>query len=151
MIQRVTRLNEVEAVQVIGLGEKFYGLTGLNGTFHGDTFVDFWNGFLDRGYAAMWVYKEREIVLGTIGMTIEMSLFDGCVVADEKFWFVDPHHRGTAGIRLFMEMKDWAKNSGARRIKMGRMLAIDPENDRIGKFYERHGFRPLQTEYILDI
>jgi GNAT superfamily N-acetyltransferase len=151
MVKRIFNLKPVDAQQIITLGKEFYGMTGLSGTFHGDTFISFWNGFLQHGQAAMWVYVEDSVIVGTIGVTLTMSLFDGKVIADESFWFVAPHHRGTAGVRLFVEMKKWAKEHGAQRILMGKMLYINPENDKVGLFYERQGFMKLQTQYALDI
>ena len=151
MIERILHLNKVDAVQVCELGKKFYGVTGLDGEFRGGTFVDFWNGFLAHGQSAMWVYRENKIIVGTIGVNLTMSLFDGKVIADEAFWFVNPEHRGTAGVRLFFEMIKWSKESGAGRILMGKMLKISEENDNVGRFYERQGFKPLQTQYYLDV
>lgn len=151
MIERIFHLTPVQAAQINELGKHFYGLTGLEGEFRGGTFIDFWNGFLKHGYSAQWVYLDAGRIVGTIGFNLTMSLYDGKVIADEAFWFVDPHHRGTAGVRLFFEAKAWALESGARRILMGKMLAINPENDKVGAFYERQGFKPLQTQYYLDI
>jgi GNAT superfamily N-acetyltransferase len=151
MIERLFYLEESDATQIIELGREFYKLTGLRGTFHGKTFIDFWNGFLGHGRSSMWVYRENGRILGTIGVNLTMSLFDGFVIADEAFWFVHPHHRGTAGVRLFFAMKEWAERSGAQRILMGRMLQIDPENEKVQKFYERHEFKPFQTQYYLDL
>ena len=151
MIERILYLKPVDAKQVIELGKEFYGLTGLRGEFHGDTFVTFWNAFMAHGQSAMWVFRSESVIVGAIGVNLTMSLFDGKVIADEAFWFVDPKHRGTAGVRLFFEMAKWAKEHGARRILMGKMLSIDPENDKVGQFYERQGLKPLQTQYYVDI
>jgi len=151
MIERVFQLDKVSSMQIGELGKQFYARTGLPGHFKTDTFTTFWNGFLNSGHAAQWVWKEKGLILGTIGMTLTLSFMDGKVIADEQFWFVHPHHRGTAGVRLFVEMRNWAEQSGAQRILMGKMLAVDPENDKVGKFYERQGFRALQTQYVLDL
>lgn len=151
MIERIFNLNTVDSTQIAELGRHFYALTGLSGSFKQDTFTDFWNGFLGTGHAAQWVYRESGRILGTIGMCLTMSFMDGKIIADEQFWFVHPQHRGTAGVRLFVEMRAWAEKSGAGRILMGKMLKIDPENDKIGKFYERQGLKPLQTQYYLDL
>lgn len=151
MIERLTQITVEDASQIIDLGKKFYGLTGLSGSFHGDTFITFWNGFLKNGQASTWVYRIDNQIVGTIGMTLTMSLMDGVVIADETFWFVDENHRGTAGVRLFFEAAQWAKQSGAKRMLMGKMLAINPDNDSVGRFYERQGLKPLQTQYYLDL
>ena len=149
MIERIFNLDTVDAIQIAELGRKFYAATGLRGSFHGDTFVVFWNKLLEGGIASMWVSREDGRITGTIGMTLTMSLMDGIVLADEMFWFVDPNHRGSAGLKLFLEAKKWAKHSGAGRMLMGKMLAIEPE--KVGKFYEQQGFKPLQTQYFLDL
>lgn len=148
MIERITFLTPERADQIGTLGAHFYSLTGLKGEFRGQTFAEFWNVFLKQGQAAMWIYTTEDVIVGTIGMTLTMSLFDGKIIADEAFWFVHPGHRGTAGTRLFFEAKKWAIECGAGRILMGRMLNIE---NGVEKFFDRQGFKPLQTQYYLDI
>lgn len=148
MIERIRQLMPEDLEQIVELGKHFYSLTGLTGDFRGNTFCDFWNGFLAHGQAAMWVCRKDGKIIGTIGMTLTASLFDGKVIADESFWFVHPDNRGTAGVKLFIVAKDWAKECGASRMLMGRILNID---NGVEKFLTHHGFKPLQTQYVLDV
>ncbi len=141
-------LSPDDLTEIGELGQHFYALTGLKGAFRMGTFGEFWNAFLVNGQAAMWVARQNNKIIGTIGMTLTMSLFDGKIIADEAFWFVHPDHRGTAGMKLFFVSKEWAKECGAGRILIGRMLNIDNGAD---KFFIRQGFKPLQTQYSLDI
>ena len=148
MIERIYKIDETVASQVIELGKQFYSLTGLKGEFHGNTFVDFWNELSKRGQCSTWIFRCGDTITGALGVIINMSLFDGKTIVEEMFWFVHPDHRGTAGIKLFLAAQQWAKESGAARMMMGKMLTIE---NSVGDFYEKNGFRKLQTQYIKDL
>ncbi len=149
MITRIAHIDESMVRDIIELGKKFYGLTGLNGTFHYDTFVRFWNEYLGRGMGSMWIYQENGHVEGAIGMTIGMSIMDGTSNAEELFWFVDPTKRGTAGIRLFRAAEEWAREMKLDRILMGHMSMIAP--NKVGDFYLSQGFKALHTIYVKEL
>ena len=149
MILRITELNETIRKDLTILGEKFYPASGLNGTFRPGTFMTFISELLSRGIMALWASFDGDRMTGTIGMQISISLPDGVTTVEEVFWFVDPEHRGTTGVRLFHAAEEWAKQSGAKRMVMARMLAGDSE--KVGDFYERHNFKPLQTQYFKEL
>ncbi len=66
---------------------------------------------------------------------------------EELFWWVDPEHasQGT-GIRLLIALEDEAK---ARGCESWQMKSIDRLNgERMGKLYERRGYRASEHSFI---
>ena len=57
-------------------------------------------------------------------------------------WWVDPAARGI-GLALLRRAERWAAETGAAAIQM-----IAPAtNPRVGRIYERRGYRALETSY----
>lgn len=79
-------------------------------------------------------------VTGMIALLCYDHQFSGERTAFEIVWWVDPEARGD-GVRLLREAEKWAKDSGAKAIQM-----VAP-NERVGSFYERLGYTPVETSY----
>lgn len=62
-------------------------------------------------------------------------------IADELFWWSE----GREGLRLLEAYEEWAASHGAV-IRMTALEAVEP--DRMGRFYERRGYRPLERAYV---
>jgi len=146
MIRRVTTVDAEADNAIASLGAIFYEQAGLPGKFNGDVFIGFWKKCVESGIAAQWVFEQDSAIVGTIGMLIIVSPFDGKIVAEETFWFVHPDHRGTAGLRLFMEAEMWAKAINCDAMKVGYLTNLSAE--KLHAFYERRGYRALQTQFV---
>jgi GNAT superfamily N-acetyltransferase len=146
MNRKITSLFEVDTKQLVALGEKFYALSGFPGTFHKETFLSFWEQYLQMGLGSMWVHETDTKIDGAIGMFLNMSIMDGAVVAEEAFWFVNEEARGKVGLSLFDAVEKWATNLGVSRIVMTHLHSVMPE--KVATFYERKGFKKLQTDYM---
>ncbi len=77
---------------------------------------------------------------GMIGMICMPHFLSGDVFAGEICWWVNPGHRGD-GLHLMKAAEAWAQARGAKTIQM-----IAP-NDRVGRLYERMGYRRTETTY----
>lgn len=64
--------------------------------------------------------------------------------ADEIVWWVEPGYRGAlkAGPALLDAAEAWATAKGLTLIKM-----VAPWGSRVGRFYLRHGYRPIEIAY----
>lgn len=60
-------------------------------------------------------------------------------MADELFWWSE----GREGMRLLDAYEQW---SGDAMIRMTTLEAVNP--DRMGKFYQRRGYRPLERVFV---
>lgn len=82
---------------------------------------------------------------GTVVGMIALKVFDhpmsGQRTASEFVWWVDPHHRGRAGVRLLRVAEAWARARGAQVLQM-----VAP-NARVGEFYTAIGYVPIETSY----
>jgi GNAT superfamily N-acetyltransferase len=59
---------------------------------------------------------------------------------------VHPAHRKSLwSIKLFLTFEKWAKDIGAKRIVMAHLMNED--GHKLGKFYLRKGFKPVETHY----
>lgn len=149
MIQVITALDGPVADQMMALGEKFFPLTKLGGNFRAETFMHFWNKYLEMGLGKIFAHVTDGRIDGAMGMLVTMSLVDGKILAEEAFWFVDPDRRGTAGIKLFRAAESWAKDSGASRMLVGYLCDSMP--DKVERFYEHCGYRKLQVQFVKDL
>jgi N-acetylglutamate synthase-like GNAT family acetyltransferase len=103
---------------------------------------------MKAGIAGFWAYDKDNETRGMIGAVIVPSIFDGAVEVTELFWFMEPEYRTSlASVRLMKMMMCWAKDIGAKRVRMG---AIEPV-DRLEHFYLRQGFTKFETSYIKDL
>jgi GNAT superfamily N-acetyltransferase len=86
----------------------------------------------------------------TVGMLALAHLehhLTGEFYVDEICWWVETEHRKTAaGYRLLCAAEDWTRQKGARVLKM-----LSPAGADIGKLYERRGYRPLETAFLLTV
>ena len=78
--------------------------------------------------------------VGMIGFYVYPHFLSGEIVAGEIFWWMEPEHRG-AGRALLKAAEAEAKKCGAKSMQM---IAPDP---RVGKLYERIGYRYIESSY----
>ena len=81
-----------------------------------------------------------------IGITTP-ALFGPHMLASELAWYVDPEKRGNkVGVELVEAFEYWAKNvAGCSLISL---TAID---DKVGKFYEKRGYKLYEQAYMLEL
>jgi GNAT superfamily N-acetyltransferase len=80
-------------------------------------------------------------VIGMIGLLVVPHLFSGELTCGEVCWFVDPAHRGSAGLRLLRAAEQWAREAGAVTMQMIAPTA------RAAALYERLHYTALETNY----
>jgi len=91
---------------------------------------------------SLLLVSDRDRVDGMIGMYTYDHPLSGTRMAAEAFWWMSPECRGgTTGVRLLRQAEDWARQQGVPYLHM-----VAP-NSRVAKFYERLGYRPLETHY----
>lgn len=80
--------------------------------------------------------------VGMLGLIAYAHHITGQRVAGEVFYFVDPGARGRGGLTLLRAAEDWAWAKGAASLEM-----IAPDA-RVGAFYERLGYAPVERTYL---
>lgn len=94
--------------------------------------------------AAIFVAVEDDAVFGGLAIMDVPHLFTGEHYADELCWWVEPNRRGLrAGPQLLCRAEEWARARGLRTCKM-----VAPVPSDVGRFYEKMGYRALETAYV---
>lgn len=84
-----------------------------------------------------------------IGLSVPWAADENCIIATELCWWVKPEHRKTRVAKELLEgFISWGKATGAKRIQMASLDLLDGE--RVGKIYEKLGFKAFEREYVLE-
>jgi hypothetical protein len=65
-------------------------------------------------------------------------------LAQERVWWIDPAHRGSAAIKMLDAYDDWWRGEGCSFGGMGGM----GEDPAVRKLYERRGYRVAETHFL---
>jgi predicted N-acetyltransferase YhbS len=87
------------------------------------------------------VAEDRGEPVGMVALQAFEHPMSGQRVAAEFAWWVNPHHRGSIGVRLLHAAEHWAIVNGATALQM---IAPDP---RVGQLYARAGYHALETTF----
>jgi GNAT superfamily N-acetyltransferase len=90
---------------------------------------------------AVLVADRDGMLVGMIGLIAFANHISGDRTVGEVFFWVDPEHRGSTGVRLMKATERWARQQGAVAWQM-----IAP-NERVGRMYAAQGFVPLETTW----
>lgn len=150
MISRVHTVEEIEE-SIRELGPMFKNYSGIPGNFRAESFLMSWKMLLEQKIGALFkLTNDEEQTIGLLGAVLVPDLFDNKVVASEAFWFVHPDHRGSMGpVRLFKTFETWAKDVGAERILTAHLSTATA--GKMGEFYEKQGYSPVETLYRKEI
>jgi len=86
-------------------------------------------------------------IVGMLAIVILPHPLTGVPYADEIAWWVEPEHRGgLIGPHMLRRAEEWATRNGANVVKM-----VAPAGSTVGAFYERRGYRAVETAYIKTI
>ena len=87
-------------------------------------------------------------VVGLIaGMQVN-NLTNGEIGLQEVIWYVDKPFR-SKGLVLLRYFEEAAKNMGAAHIVMA--LMCNSKADKLGRLYEREGYKPFEVQYMKEI
>ena len=90
--------------------------------------------------AVIFVSGSDATLTGMIGIVIYEHMWSGEPTAFELVWWVEPEARGD-GVRLLRAAEAWAREKGIEKMQM-----VAP-NRKVGGFYERCGYAPVETSY----
>ena len=149
MIEQITDFDDLPEKQITPLAEEFFAEAKIPGEFNYQHLRRNLSMTMSMGLSAMWVTKREGKIVGAICGMLYPDVFTGDLIAVENFWFVTKDCRGTDGLRLLGEFEAWAKENGAKRIVVAHMANIHPES--MSAFYERRGFKALETNYVMEV
>lgn len=92
-----------------------------------------------------FVYEVDGAVKGAILGIVTDHLMTGEGVAVEVGWWVEPECRGSNGLRLLEAYEEAVKASGA---SLSVMTCPPDDSERVGRIYERAGYRKMEATYM---
>lgn len=98
--------------------------------------------------AAFFVAEDESGLLGGCAV-IAFPLWwsDSTLLAQELFWWVDPIARGTGAAKGMMQaMEQWATEYGCKHMFM--VCLENEDSDRVGKLYQRAGYKPIERSFL---
>ena len=112
----------------------------------------FYAGYLNRVNAKIpfiiYVAEKKGELIGAASGSISTMVWGYDKWGMEDYWFVKKEHRGgKAGIILFNKLIKWFKNNDAKRI----MMMHYAWNPKVKDFYEKKGFKPLESSYVYKV
>ena len=96
---------------------------------------------IEADHGMVWVSECDGAIVGMLGVVGTFHPYSGEPVMSEMFWYVEPEHRGQ-GVRLLKIAEDWARANG-----IADSIMISP-SEKVSNFYEKLGYRLLETQYI---
>ena len=96
----------------------------------------------DRSKGIVVLYVVDDEPVGLIGGVATEMVFSHDVVATELFWWVDPEFRSRKSLALKEAFEYWARRIGAKFVSMSSL------DERVGRFYERSGYRKVENAYL---
>lgn len=144
----IRELQAEEVESITHMGQEFFTEAKLPGGFKKDVFCKTWSNLISLGMGIILAaYKGNNQTVGALGAVIVPDLNDGDLVAQEAFWFMSAESRGSfAGARLLRAFEEIAKERGAKRLIMVHLLSLNA--DKLGKFYERMGYRATEVNFV---
>jgi GNAT superfamily N-acetyltransferase len=98
-------------------------------------------GLIEADHGLILVYERAGRILGMIGVIATFHPYSGSPVMSEMFWYVEPESRGV-GVRLLRAAEEWGRSHS---IVDSIMISPSPK---VSAFYERLGYKPLETQFI---
>lgn len=127
------------------MGIEFHKVTGVLSPFDQKAFLALAEKMLGDGDHIILVIDSEGQAVGMAGALAYPTWY--CpeeMTGQDLFWWVDPEHRGSGGL-LLDALEAWAMGMGAVTFSMASMSAS--EGDRVGRIYERRGYRAQETTY----
>lgn len=108
--------------------------------------VDNLSTYLDSGICVLIIAEEEDRIVGmTAAVFFQLYMNKSTVMSQELFWWVHPDHRGGAG----REMLDRLEYESAQRADCLVMISLhNVQPERVGKLYERRGYKPVEHHYM---
>lgn len=93
---------------------------------------------MDRGDILTFIVLENGTVVGYSNMYLTNDMHNGELISVEDTIYIVPEHRNGIGRRLAKTIMDHLRSLGVKRV------TITPVTDlRVGKIWERMGFKPV--------
>ena len=111
--------------------------------------MEFWRPIIASELGVIFIAEDDGEIIGAIAGMAVPEPYSGELVVSEFFWFVRPGHRGSAGLRLYEALEYWARQKGAKTMRMVHLMDSMPE--KLARIYKRLGYEQVETLYSKDL
>ena len=131
-----------DADRVVEMGQHFVSKTEYKSfiDYNPERVKEIISKLLEQDNAVIFVSGSDASLTGMIAVVIYDHMWSGQPTAGELFWWVEPEARRD-GVRLLRAAEDWARH---KRVEKMQMIA---PNRKVGQFYERCGYVPVESTY----
>lgn len=150
MIRPATLRDSARVVQLladsrVGAGfDREEGLTGFAFPFLAEYAERLFLHYQRGGYALCLVNDVAGVAQGVLMAHAFEHDFGPVWMAQERVWWIDPEHRGSAASRMLDAYETWARSKGCQFIGMAGM-GKDPQ---VGALYQRRGYVRAETHFL---
>lgn len=132
------------------IGHGFTREVGYPGGFSFPAFAKLWGPLLGMDMGVIFVVRDENRVIATLGATFIEDGFNGRRVACENFWFVLPEYR-KAGLSnlLFDAYENEANARGCRKLLIAHLDT--PQAKMLEGIYLKRGFSPIEKTFAKEI
>lgn len=136
--------------EILRMGVAFFDASGFSSVAEADTLsmVETAEGLMNGDRGLLLVAEDDGEIVGMAGAIAYPLYFNReHLTGQELFWWVDPEHRTDGAGQALMEgIEQWARDLRMNSLMMVSLPSLDGE--RVGKLYQRAGFRPAESNYI---
>lgn len=97
------------------------------------------------------VLRDKEKIVGFMGLTCFKSPIGNELIVNEHFWFVDNNYRGIASVRMLKAAEEWGRKRGCSHLMVNASNLASDIYSRICSLYERLGFDKFESSYLKEI
>lgn len=138
---RFATIDDIDRCHVIG--EQFRDFSPYSDVpYCPDTVRDLLSGMIKE--QMLIIAEDGNKLIGLIGGSYGPIFFNReYKIAYELFWYVDPEHRGSVGMKLLFAFERRAKEIGCQKLMMMTLRKND-----VGALYTRLGFDETETGFV---
>jgi GNAT superfamily N-acetyltransferase len=133
---------------IVLLGEKFFNESGFNEFLEYDykTVIKLAARAVKQPNYAVFLAEDEEVIGLAAGIVFPFFFNENHITGQDFMWWVEPTTRGQkAGLLLFKAMQKWG-NENADSFMMMSLEEMNPE--KVGKFYEKQGYKLIEHIYF---
>lgn len=144
-LQDTARVVQLLADSRVGAGfDSPEGLTGFAFPFLAAYAERLFLHYQRGGYALCLVHDVAGVAQGVLMAHAFEHDFGPVWMAQERVWWIDPAHRGSAAPRMLDSYETWARSKGCQFVGMAGM-GNDPQ---VGVLYQRRGYVRAETHFL---
>ena len=142
----VRPLTVEELPQCLPLARQFWSESNQRTTLDEARTVATWTTILTNKVGVLLALFHEEAIIGMLGGMVNRGFYDGALIAQELFWFIDPDHRGgTGALRLIRAFERWAESQAVSAIYLAHYAHL--QGEKLAKVYRRIGYTERETHY----